>query len=410
MEKLQKAIPFAVLILLLLALTACAGNTSGTTPSDSASPAASQASEATPTVEETPAPAEPKDIELTFATNFHIIYLNDGMKIVTDGEGKQFILLHDGQTAPAEYSDLAAITIPLKRTIYTSTTQVGFLRAFEDDTLYDSIVGVRMAAEDWDFDAMKNRMLDGKIVDIGSNTSQTVSYDFEIIQSINPEEIFLSGGGMGLDIDSIKTMLEQMGVPCISDGSSKETDYRGTMEWIKFFATFYDLDQEAKAYFDAAMARIDGVMDKVKDAEQPTVGWAIVSMGSVYVEDAGSKSAKMIRAAGAIYAFDGIGDDTNSVTSISVEELYDRLSTADYMINRGMPKYGPDLKSITDQAPMLADLAIFRDGNVWQITDDFWSTYHTIDQKYIELAAIFHPDLFPDVEFENFILMPQVAE
>ena len=93
-------------------------------------------------------------------------------------------------------------------------------------------------------------------------------------------------------------------------------------------------------------------------------------------------------------------------TSISVEELYSRLSEADIFINRGMPKYGPDIKSITDQAPVLADLEIFNNGNIWQITDSYWSNYNDIDEKYIELAAIFHPELYPEQEFENFVQMP----
>lgn len=71
-------------------------------------------------------------------------------------------------------------------------------------------------------------------------------------------------------------------------------------------------------------------------------------MGKVYVGNSGAKSAQMLRDAGAEYIFDDIGVDKDRVTSISVEELYDRLEGADLFINRGMPKYGPDKKSITD--------------------------------------------------------------
>lgn len=353
---------------------------------------------------------ESTNIKLDYAKNFDILYLDKGMKVVTDAKDKKVLLLKKGQTAPAEYSELPAITIPLEKSIYTSTTQVGYLRAFNDDTLFDSIVGVRQNAESWDFDAMKSRMLDGKIVDIGSNTNMTVTYDHEIIQSLNPNLVFLTGGGMNAGIEKMIAMLEQAKIPYLSDGSSGEDDYRGTMEWIKYYAAFYDLDKEANEYFAKAMKRIDDIREKVKDAPKPKVGWAIVSMGKVYVEDAGSKTAKMVRAAGADYLFDGIGDNTNSVSNITVEELYDLLSKGDIMINRGMPKYGPDKKSITDQAPALANLEIFKDDKVWQITDNFWNSYHTIDKKYLELAAIFHPDLFPNVKFENFLLMPDVAK
>lgn len=400
MKKYPKIFAVMAVTTMLFSLAAC-GNTEAEKSTDDVS------SQVFSEVEET---VKPEQIDLMYAENFNIQYLEDGMKIVTDADGRDVLLLHKDQTAPAQYSELPTVTIPLSQAVYTSTTQVGFLRAFDDDTLFDSIVGVRQAAEDWDFDAMKTRMLNGDIVDIGSNTSSSVTYDYEIIQSLNPNLLFLSGGGMVSDEASLISMLDEAGILYLSDGSSRESDYKGTMEWLKFYAAFYDLDQEAEEYFDAAMDRIAEVTEKVKDQEKPKVGWAIVTGGQVYVEDAGSKTAQMVRDAGGEYLFDGIGDDTNSVTSISVEELYDRLSQGDILINRGMPKYGPDLKSITDQAPVLAELAIFKDHKVWQITDNFWSSYHNIDQKYLELAAIFYPELFPDVEFENFILMPDVAE
>ncbi|MBF7095650.1 ABC transporter substrate-binding protein [Alkalibacter mobilis] len=396
-RKFTKMVVLFLVTALLLSISGCAQN------------AETKASSESPSNGDTPETAI-TDIKLEFAKNFNVQYFSNGMKIVTDAMGNKMLLLNEGQTAPIKFDDLPTVTIPLQNTVYTSTTQVGYLRAFNDDALFDSISGVRLTADEWDFDAMKSRMLNGKIVDIGSNTAMTTTYDHEIIQSLNPNLLFLTGGGMNADIEKLVGMLDQSNIPYLIDGSSGEDDYRGTMEWIKFFAAFYNLDQEAETYFEEAMSRIDEVVAKTKDQPKPKVGWAIVAMGKAYVEDAGSKSAKMIRAAGAEYLFDGIGDDTNSVTNITIEELYELLSKGDILINRGMPKYGPDKKSITDQAPALAELEIFAQDRVWQITDNFWNSYHNIDKKYLELAAIFHPDLFPDVEFENFILMPDVAQ
>ncbi len=100
------------------------------------------------------------------------------------------------------------MTIPLTKVIDTSTTQVGYLRAFNDDSLFDSLVGVRATADDWDFDAMKSRMESKKIVDIGSNTSMSVSYDYEIIQSLQPNVVF-TNAGMSSEQTKLMTMLDQ---------------------------------------------------------------------------------------------------------------------------------------------------------------------------------------------------------
>lgn len=354
-------------------------------------------------------------MELSYAKNFSIEYLDDAMKLVTDGQGNQILLLQEGQTAPEEYADLTALTIPLTKVIYTSTTQVGYLRAFDDDSLFDSIVGVRATADNWDFDAMKSRMESGQIVDVGSNTSMSTSYDYEVIQSLLPSVVF-TNSGMGTEQTDLMSMLDEAGIPYVFDGSSAETDYRGMMEWVKFFGAFYNRELEAETYFDDAMGRVDDVIavtSKIPDDEKVKVGWGIVTGGKIYVENAGSSSAQMVRDCGGIYVFDDIGVGVDGVTELTAEEFYDRMSKADIFINRGMPAYGPDIDSIIEQFPVLANLDCMQEGNVLQITDNYWNSYHNIDGKYIEMSEFFYPDKFDDVtvdKFTHFLVMPQTAE
>ena len=133
-------------------------------------------------------------MKLDYAKNFTVEYLENGNKLVTDGAGKQILLLQKGESAPEKYTSIPNVTIPINSTIYTSTTSVGYLRAFSDENIYDSIIGVRGTKDDWDFDEMKSRMESGKIVDIGSNTTTSVSYDYEVIQSLQPSLVFTTSG------------------------------------------------------------------------------------------------------------------------------------------------------------------------------------------------------------------------
>jgi iron complex transport system substrate-binding protein len=382
---------------------------------NSASPAASASAAAGSSASAQQYPAAGSVMQLKYAKNFKVEYLDNGMKLVTDGQGKQILLLQDGQTAPEKYAELPSLTIPLTKVIYTSTTQVGYLRAFNDDSLFDSIVGVRATADDWDFDAMKSRMESKKIVDIGSNTTMSVSYDYEIIQSLQPNVVF-TNAGMSSEQTKLMTMLDQAGIKYIFDGSSSEADYRGVMEWVKFYAAFYNLDTQAGDYFDKAMARIDNIISvtsKIPDSERVKVGWGIVTGGKIYVENGGSKSAQMVRDCGGKYIFDDIGAGKVGVSELTAEEFYSRMSTADVFINRGMPKYGPDIDSILEQFPTLADIGSLKEGKILQIKDSFWSTYHNIDEDYIEMSEFFYPDKFdtttPD-KFTQFLIMPQTAK
>lgn len=349
------------------------------------------------------------EMKKQFAENFSILYLEEDAKLLTDGQGRQMILVQKGKEKPKGYEAIPSIEIPIEKAIYTSTTQVAYLRAFQDAGIFDSIVGVRARKEDWNFDEMISRMENGQIVDIGDNTTTSNSYNHEIVQSLSPKLVFTIQG-MNAEGEKLMEMLDQAKIPYLFDSSSKEKDYRGTMEWLKYYGAFYNLEDEAEAYFEKAMNNIEEMKQAIQGAEKPRVGWGIVAMGKVYVENGGSKSAKMVEAAGGEYIFSDIGADQEGVTTISVEELYQRLSDVDIFINRGMPKYGPDKQSIIEQAPSLGELACFQEDRVWQITDDFWSTYHNIDEKYVDLAAMFHPELYPNHEFHHFRIMPMIAE
>ena len=356
--------------------------------------------------------------DLKYATGFSIEYLEgdvNGMKLVTDGGGNQILLLQKDQEAPDEYAELTSIQIPIDDVIYTSTTQVGYLRAFDDDSLFDTIVGVRATADTWNFNAMRSRMESGQIVDVGSNTTMSTSYDYEIIESLQPK-LVVTSTGISAEQDELRTYLDQSGIPYIYDASSLESDSRGILEWVKFYAAFYNLEEEADAYYDAALENIDEVIDavtKIDEEDKVNVGWGIVAMGTIYIQGADSSVAQMIRDSGANYAFDEIGAGQSGMFSVSAEEFYAVMEDVDIFINRGMPKYGPDIVSITSQLPILEDLEAMQEGNVWQITDYYWNSYHNMDGKYLELAEIFYPEMFDKIEvedFEHFLLMPAVAE
>jgi hypothetical protein len=122
------------------------------------------------------------------------------------------------------------------------------------------------------------------------------------------------------------------------------------------------------------MDRIDAVTQiasQIPDAEKVKVGWGIVTGGKIYVENAGAKSAQMVRDCGGSYIFDDIGVGKDGVPELTAEEFYSRMSGADIFINRGMPKYGPDIDSIIEQFPTLADIECLHEGKVLQLTDKF---------------------------------------
>ena len=66
--------------------------------------------------------AETGSVTLEYATKFKIENLADNCKKVTDGEGRELLLVPRGQEAPTEYKDLPVINTPVKRVVVVSTT------------------------------------------------------------------------------------------------------------------------------------------------------------------------------------------------------------------------------------------------------------------------------------------------
>ena len=76
----------------------------------------------------------------------------------------------------------------------------------------------------------------------------------------------------------------------------------------------------------------------------------------------------MIADAGGEYLFSDI-DVTG--TQLSPEEFYAKAKDADIMIYSSTPEYTPDIASIVEQAPVLADCKPMTEGNVWQLGSSF---------------------------------------
>ena len=92
---------------------------------------------------------ENKSYQNLYSKGFSIEYLDDGIKKVTDGEGRELVLVPKSLgTIPEEYKDSTVITTPVENAVFLSTTQVGMLRAVNSDEIWDSIGGVSGKA-DW---------------------------------------------------------------------------------------------------------------------------------------------------------------------------------------------------------------------------------------------------------------------
>jgi iron complex transport system substrate-binding protein len=337
--------------------------------------------------------------ELKYATGFTIEEIGGGCEKITDAENQTLILVPQGKKVPTGYENLPRINTPVKKAVILSVTFGALMRPLG---VLDSVVGSGTMENELYVDEMKQGYASGTIKYVGGGGMGAP--DFEAIRVLNPDIVFCSTGYP--DAVEYYNQLKEMGITVAVCNDYLETDPLGRLEWIKFFAAFYNKDKAAESYFASVEKKIDDIKSQVMLSSQspPGVLWASIFMGSCYVSGGDSYVAKMIDMAGGNYLFNDLKG--SGASSISLEELHARGEGCDIFIYASTPPYINSIKEIVDNGPVLADMPVIKNGPVYCFQPWFYQIADKPDEIVQDLAAIFYPSLFPGYRLKNFELLP----
>lgn len=322
-------------------------------------------------------------LHLQYATHFQIESIAGGCKLVTDGAGRRLLLVPRGKRPPKGYRCSEVIEIPVKRVVTKWTTIPPLLKAIG---VVGSIVGVTTRQKNWYIKEIRQGMKQGRIKYLG----QARATDYERLRSLDPD-IFFAG-----EWDRVE-LLKELKIPFAMVTEYLEKDPLGRLEWIKFFAAFYNREMVAERFFNNAVKNVNALSLKISKIEtRPKVLWGFISAkGTVYVPRGDSYVARMISMAGGDYVFKhirGVGS-----VPISLEEFYSRGRDADIYISTGiLPQYGiTSIKKLLVAHPILKGFKAVNAENIWCLQPWYWESIDKTDEIIEDLAAIFHPKLFP---------------
>lgn len=399
------------LIVLLLTLILLTGNLAGCVKEDSqpiTDPETTVAVTAEPTAEPTEEPKAAlvgENADIKYAKGFNIINYGDDIKLVTDGEGQKYFLvpsvMGEIPVIPKEATDAVIVRTPVQNAIFGSATQLGTLLAIATDDVLDSIGGVSTDQFTWFIDSIEERLADGRIAFIGGDGS--TDPDYEMITALEPDIAFLFTGDYGQQ--DIVEKLSELNILSTIDNEYLENGYMSRLEWLRFLAAFYNLDEEAEAYMAEQETLVKAVKLEVADLDKPKVVWASIWKGIVYVTGADSYVAKQISDAGGDYMFADYGDTTAGIT---MEEFYSVAKDADILVyaSSAMWMTNPTTEGIVELAPVLAEMKAVKDGNVYAFNDDYFTAAYKGARAVKDLAAIFHPGLYDDWSIESYVVLP----
>lgn len=377
----------ALLMSCVLAATAFSGCTQNTQ---------NQSNSDTPIEAETTTSEESKSnessaafVENLYDPNFSIELLEDGIKKVIDGEERELILVpKEMEEVPAEYTDSIVIRTPVENAVFLSSTQVCTFRAVDDSAIIEAIAGVSGGVDEWaGIPAIKEGLENGSIVDIGG--ASMGEPDYELIQSLNPDIVFLYTGSNPQTNQIAK--FEELGINYAVDNEYMESNYLARMEWMRFILTFFNADEQVNEVMNNAQKVVDEVKSKIEGLEKPKVAVFSVYDGAVYGTSDNSWVGTMLSDMGGINAFSGMPEGT-----LTMEAAFECIQDADVIIYTSTPAYCNGMEGVMEAFPQLSECKAYENDRVYQYGESFWIGIDQSEIMAADLAAAIYPDTFAD--------------
>ena len=346
--------------------------------------------------------AEPVDplVQINEAQRFDMEYF-ETHKVITinnpwpDAEEDFTYVLYDrDEERPEGYEDAQFIEIPATDLVCLSSACISY--AIELDLL-DKLVGIA-ALEDVSNPEIRERVENGDIAEVGRNENVNV----ELMMEIDPTLVGTYGVGMS-EYDS-HPKLQEAGIPVAIHAQYMENTPLGRAEWIKFLAAFFDVEEEAEAFFANEAEQYNhyaSLADNITDRPDILVGKN--RSGTWWLSGGQSYLANLLEDAGGNYLWSD--DDSDERRQVDFEYVYSEAREADFwVINVGSYESIDELRRSDER---YEDFRAYQNGNVFgniggenpEVSEDFWETGVSNPHLILkDLISIFHPDLLPDHE------------
>lgn len=348
--------------------------------------------------EETEEAAEGTMIETLYDPNFSIQILEEGVKKVIDGDGRELILVSkELEEVPAAYAESTVIRTPVENAVFLSSTEVCTFRTVDNEEIIDAIGAVTGDAASWStVPAIAEGLENGEIINVTGGDGDMGEPDYEKIQELNPDVVFLYSGDAAQTNAMVK--FDELGINYAVDNEYLESDYLARMEWMRFILTFFDADSAVDEVMNNAQANVDAAKAVIEGQEPVEIAIFNVYDGTLYPSSDGSWFGDMWTDMNAVSVFTEFGG-----APTTAEAAYEKMETADIIIYSSTPQWAPGMEAIEEAFPMIVDTEAYANDRIYQYSDLYWNGIDQSDIMATDLAAVFYPELFPDTELSYFV-------
>lgn len=312
---------------------------------------------------------------------------------VRDGAGQTLILIPRGAQPPPGYPVHQIVQTPVRRVVAYGFFDVSTLRAL--GVLGDALVGVTYPAEDWYIEEVKQGMASGKIAYLGA----AHSIDFERLKQQRPELVLTWD-------HSVIPMLAELKIPCAITSTPVAMCLNARMRFVQFLAPFFQREQEAAEFFERVADAVREIRLRTAGAkETPKVMWGDIYEKRVLVEPGNAWIGELVGLAQSDYLFEDVYG--TSCIEISLERFLYSGMDADIHFTYRTAKQGVTSKAALARInPLLKGIRPIKEGKVYAPLPHYAQSGDQLDKILTEIAAVLHPDCYPNYEYRYFVELP----
>lgn len=305
----------------------------------------------------------------------------------------RYILVPQDSPLPQDIPQGTLVRTPIDRIIVYSSVHASIIDALGAS---DRIAGV-CEPEYMTCRAVLDGVAEGRITDCGSSVSPSI----ERIAGAGGQVIIASpfqNGSYGA--------AGKLGIPIIEAADYMENDPLGRTEWIRLFGLLLDCTDRADSLFRAAETGYNSIRDSVarhirdNGAHRPTLLAERKYGASWDVPGGASYMVRIYTDAGADYIFSGTTTSAN--VNMSFENVLREGIDADIWVLKYWSPRPMTYASLEAEYSLYSRFKAFQNRQVYGC-NTYSSTYYddiVLHPSWIleDLAAVFHPDLFPGHE------------
>lgn len=298
-------------------------------------------------------------VPLDYANCFQIYRYDGGYSAICVDDGNRYLVIPEGCEVPEGAADeYQLLRKPLDHI---------YLAASAAMSLFDSVDGMdairfsALDADSWYVDGARTAMEKGDILFAGKYSEP----DYELLLSGKCDLAIEST--MILHSPEVREKLEALGIPVLIDRSSYESHPLGRCEWMKVYGELTDRADEAGSCFEGQKAYVEELAD-FENTGKTVAFFYINESGMIVTRKSSDYFPKMIEEAGGMYIFDGLGDETDASSSVTMtmEEFYASAISADYLIyNATIENPVNSVDDLLEKSKLFADFKAVKNGNVW---------------------------------------------